>query len=619
MAHLTCVGSSYAEAIAADPGVPGRRGHQLPRAPRRPADGCRSRARSSSATWAARASWCSSSTGCRPSACRIAAASRCRGFPGARSPRARREGARSPSRRSRTGIRARARVAQDIDTLLAKAGGRREPRHHAAVLPRRRLPALRRAGAGRRRDHAHPARASCRCSAPRGCSASSSSPARTPGRALSRDSRSAESPEAAVRGRRRPRHRARARGCCRRRPRPPPVHLQPARGRSRRPRRSRAALRVTDTQGKRNSMNATDPHPAFPDRHHPRLPAHRPPPRAQEGRRGLLGRPHRPPTSSRRPRRELRAATRDRLATLGLGQDRLLDPRGVLVLRPGARCRGHRRRRSRPVRATSSTTTARVDLAGYFTLARGEGDDAPARDDQVVRLELPLPGARDRAGDRRSASPRDRLVREVAEASAAGYRTRPVIVGPVTFLLLSKAARGRPGRLRAARPARRPAARLRRAARRAGRGRRGVGAARRARARQREHRGRRAMPCSPRTSAPTTLLGACRSPPADLRRRAVRQPRRRAAGARRRAGRGDRPRPRAGRGPGAGRSAGRQDPRRRRDRRPQHLARRPRRAPSTSSRRCERAQPERRRSRTSTNLFHTPHDVDDEPALSRRS
>jgi 5-methyltetrahydropteroyltriglutamate--homocysteine methyltransferase len=32
----------------------------------------------------------------------------------------------------------------------------------------------------------------------------------------------------------------------------------------------------------------------------------------------------------------------------------------------------------------------------------------------------------------------DRLVREVAEATISGYRTRPVIVGPVTFLLLSK-------------------------------------------------------------------------------------------------------------------------------------------------------------------------------------
>src|SRR5690606_16112274 len=34
----------------------------------------------------------------------------------------------------------------------------------------------------------------------------------------------------------------------------------------------------------------------------------------------------------------------------------------------------------------------------------------------------------------------ERLVREVEEAVAAGYRTRPVIVGPVTLLALAKAS-----------------------------------------------------------------------------------------------------------------------------------------------------------------------------------
>src|SRR5450759_2110756 len=34
----------------------------------------------------------------------------------------------------------------------------------------------------------------------------------------------------------------------------------------------------------------------------------------------------------------------------------------------------------------------------------------------------------------------DRLVDEFEEAKAAGFVTRPVIVGPVTFLLLSKAS-----------------------------------------------------------------------------------------------------------------------------------------------------------------------------------
>jgi 5-methyltetrahydropteroyltriglutamate--homocysteine methyltransferase len=38
----------------------------------------------------------------------------------------------------------------------------------------------------------------------------------------------------------------------------------------------------------------------------------------------------------------------------------------------------------------------------------------------------------------------DRLLREVAEATTTGYRTRPVIVGPVTFLLLSKPSESAP-------------------------------------------------------------------------------------------------------------------------------------------------------------------------------
>jgi 5-methyltetrahydropteroyltriglutamate--homocysteine methyltransferase len=42
----------------------------------------------------------------------------------------------------------------------------------------------------------------------------------------------------------------------------------------------------------------------------------------------------------------------------------------------------------------------------------------------------------------------DRLVREVAEATASGFRTRPVVVGPVTFLLLSKPSEGAPAGFR---------------------------------------------------------------------------------------------------------------------------------------------------------------------------
>ena len=62
----------------------------------------------------------------------------------------------------------------------------------------------------------------------------------------------------------------------------------------------------------------------------------------------------------------------------------------------------------------------------------------------MVRLELPLPRAGDRPGDRVRASRARGCVDEFAEALAAGVLTRPVIVGPVTFLLLSKATDGAP-------------------------------------------------------------------------------------------------------------------------------------------------------------------------------
>ena len=81
----------------------------------------------------------------------------------------------------------------------------------------------------------------------------------------------------------------------------------------------------------------------------------------------------------------------------------------------------------------------RVDLAGYFTLARGEGDHAPLEMtkwfDSNYHYLVPEIGPETVF---RLAC--DRLVHEFEEARAAGFVTRPVIVGPVTFLLLSKAS-----------------------------------------------------------------------------------------------------------------------------------------------------------------------------------
>ncbi len=137
---------------------------------------------------------------------------------------------------------------------------------------------------------------------------------------------------------------------------------------------------------------------------------------------------------------ELRGGTRERLVSLGLGKtdssipeafsfyDHMLDAAVTFGAVPT--------RFERLVRADGT-----IDLAGYFTIARGEGADVPAEMtkwfDSNYHYLVPEIGP-DTAFHLAS----DRLVREVAEATASGFRTRPVIVGPITFLLLSKSAAG---------------------------------------------------------------------------------------------------------------------------------------------------------------------------------
>lgn len=139
---------------------------------------------------------------------------------------------------------------------------------------------------------------------------------------------------------------------------------------------------------------------------------------------------------------DLRAATRARLRGLGLGAtdssipeafsfyDQVLDAAVTVGAIPS--------RFADLVDADGS-----LDLAGVFTLARGEGDRAPLEMtkwfDSNYHYLVPEIGP-DTAFHLAS----DRLVREVAETKAAGFVTRPVIVGPVTLLLLSKAADGAP-------------------------------------------------------------------------------------------------------------------------------------------------------------------------------
>jgi len=133
---------------------------------------------------------------------------------------------------------------------------------------------------------------------------------------------------------------------------------------------------------------------------------------------------------------ELRSTTRERLAALGLGRtdsaipesfsfyDQVLDA-AVTVGAIPSRFAG------------LSAADGSIDLAGYFTIARGEGENPPLEMtkwfDSIYHYLVPEIGPETAF---RLAS--DRIVREFEEAKAAGFVTRPVVVGPVTFLLLSK-------------------------------------------------------------------------------------------------------------------------------------------------------------------------------------
>ena len=138
----------------------------------------------------------------------------------------------------------------------------------------------------------------------------------------------------------------------------------------------------------------------------------------------------------------LRQTTRDRLASLGLGRtdsaipesfsyyDQVLDAAVTVGAIPERF-------------ADLADDHGAVDLAGYFTIARGEGDRAPLEMtkwfDSNYHYLVPEIGP-----ETTFQLASDRLVREVEEAKAAGFTTRPVVVGPVTFLLLSKPSESAP-------------------------------------------------------------------------------------------------------------------------------------------------------------------------------
>lgn len=135
---------------------------------------------------------------------------------------------------------------------------------------------------------------------------------------------------------------------------------------------------------------------------------------------------------------ELRAATRERLAGLGLGRtdssipesfsfyDQVLDAAVTVGAIPA---------RFDDLRDADGT----IGLPALFTVARGEGERAPLEMtkwfDSNYHYLVPEIGP-----ETVFSLASDRLVREVAEAVAAGFVTRPVVVGPVTLLALAKAS-----------------------------------------------------------------------------------------------------------------------------------------------------------------------------------
>ncbi|MGI9823437.1 5-methyltetrahydropteroyltriglutamate--homocysteine S-methyltransferase [Agromyces sp. Marseille-Q5079] len=135
---------------------------------------------------------------------------------------------------------------------------------------------------------------------------------------------------------------------------------------------------------------------------------------------------------------DLRAVTRDRLVALGLGRDDSSIPESFsfydqvldAALAVGAV----------PARfAHLLDADGRTDLAGLFTIARGEGEHAPLEMtkwfDSNYHYLVP-----EISPSTSFSLHAERILANVAEARAAGFRTRPVVVGPVTFLALAKPA-----------------------------------------------------------------------------------------------------------------------------------------------------------------------------------
>ncbi|WP_084128519.1 5-methyltetrahydropteroyltriglutamate--homocysteine S-methyltransferase [Demequina sp. NBRC 110055] len=136
--------------------------------------------------------------------------------------------------------------------------------------------------------------------------------------------------------------------------------------------------------------------------------------------------------------KDLRLATYARLAELGLGADDASLPSNFSFydhMLDAAVTFGAVPTRFEGLRAQDGS----IDLAGYSTVARGRGDDAPLEMtkwfDSNYHYLVPEIGP-----ETSFALSSTRWADQFVEAKEAGYLTRPVITGPLTFLYLAKAS-----------------------------------------------------------------------------------------------------------------------------------------------------------------------------------
>ncbi len=139
---------------------------------------------------------------------------------------------------------------------------------------------------------------------------------------------------------------------------------------------------------------------------------------------------------------DLRRATRERLAELGLGREDSSIPESFSYydqVLDAALAVGALPERFADLRAADGT----VGLDAYFTAARGAGENAPLEMtkwfDTNYHYLVPEIGP-----ETVFALSSDRFARQVAEAKADGFTVRPVVVGPVTLLALAKATDAAP-------------------------------------------------------------------------------------------------------------------------------------------------------------------------------